>query len=242
MLKIKSLVVTVFSKKILDGLSLDVGSGQVVAVMGPNGSGKSSLALCVAGHPNYMVESGEIEMCGKNILETSPDERSKMGLFLSMQYPSAIPGLIVCNYLWQVYKLHNKEKKMMLSDFRIWMQEESDKLGLSKDIMGRGLNDGFSGGEKKKMEVLQMLCARPKLIILDEIDSGLDVEAIKLIALRLKKMVEDEGLSIVVITHYSRILNYLTPDKVYIVKAGKVVDSGDMSLVHKIEKDGYKLR
>jgi len=239
MLKIRSLQVSTAGKKILNGVDMSIESGQVVAIMGPNGSGKSTLAFAIAGHPNYVVDSGNIEFLGKNITVTTPDERSRMGLFLSVQYPAAIAGLMVCNYLWQIYKLHNKDKKMLLSDFRIWMKEESVKLGLAGDIMSRSLNDGFSGGEKKKMEVLQMLCVKPKLVILDEIDSGLDVESIKTIANRLVKMVQEDGLTLMAITHYSRILNYLKPSAVFVIKNGKVVASGDESLVASIEKEGY---
>ncbi len=175
----------------------------------------------------------------KNLLEMAPDERSRAGIFLSNQYPVAIAGLLVCNYLWQIYKLHNKEKSMKLGDFRIWMQEEADKLKLAKDIMTRSLNDGFSGGEKKKMELLQILVTKPKLVILDEIDSGLDVEALEIIAKTIARLAGENQMAVMVITHYSRIFKYIRPEVVNVVEEGKIIKTGGYEIVEKIETEGY---
>lgn len=239
MLNISNLQVKVEDKEILKKVSFEIKKGQVVAFMGRNGSGKSSLAFTIAGHPKYEVSAGSMAFEGKTLAEMSPDERSKAGIFLSNQYPVAIAGLLVCNYLWQIYKLHNKEKPMKLGDFRMWMQEEADKLKLAKDIMTRSLNDGFSGGEKKKMELLQILVTKPKLIILDEIDSGLDVEALEIIAKTIARLADENEMAVMVITHYSRIFKYLRPEIVNVVEEGKIVKSGGYEIVEKIETEGY---
>ncbi len=244
MFKIKNLSVQIGDKKVVENLTFQVGDGEVHAIMGPNGSGKSSLAMAIAGHPRYEVTEGEMFFDTVNVLELSPDERAKKGIFLAMQYPVAVPGLPVSSFLWNIYKLANVDtgsKIMKLGDFRLWLREEAEKLGLSLELLSRGLNDGFSGGEKKKLEILQMLVLQPKLIVLDEIDSGLDVDALKKIAQTVLEYAQREKVSVVAITHYSRLLSYLKPTYVHIVKDGHLVRSGGGELVDEIESSGYKL-
>ncbi len=240
MLQSKKIKVSVEGKAILTDVDLEIKGGEVVALMGPNGSGKSSLAYTLAGHPKYILDEGKITLDKEEINELSPNERAMSGLFLANQAPVAIPGLGVKSFLWQIYKKFAGEKRMDLMEFREWLDEEADKLQLKKDLLERGLNDGFSGGERKKMEVLQMVLSRPKYIILDEIDSGLDVDALKTIALRVKKMVKENNVGVLVITHYSRILNYLKADQVIIMEKGKVKEKGGMELVRKIEDKGFE--
>lgn len=242
MLKISNLIVEVEKKKILNGLSLEIKKGEVVALMGPNGSGKSTLAQVVVGHPVLEVMGGEILFKKKNILEMSPDERSREGIFLANQYPVAIPGLQSHSLLWQIYKWRSKDdkKRMNLGDFRIWVSEMAEKVGINHELLKRSLNDGFSGGEKKKMEILQMLVMRPTLIILDEIDSGLDVDALAKIFGVVDSYLRESGATLLVITHYSRIFKYLRPDRVLLMDKGRVVKSGKYDLVEIIEEKGYK--
>lgn len=240
MLQTNKLSVSVEGKPILADIDLELKAGEVVALMGPNGSGKSSLAYALAGHPKYTLDKGKIILDNKEINELTPNERAINGLFLANQAPVAIPGLGVKSFLWQIYKKFAGEKKMDLIKFRNWLDQEADKLQLKKELLERGLNDGFSGGERKKMEVLQMLVSKPKYIILDEIDSGLDVDALKTIALRVEKMVKEDKVGVLVITHYSRILNYLKADKVVIIEKGKVKEKGGMELVEKIEDKGFE--
>lgn len=238
-MKISNLQVTVEDKPILRGVDAEVGSGELVVIMGKNGSGKSTLVNTIAGHPRYLVTGGSVTMNGAEVTDKEVDERSRMGIFLSGQYPVAIPGLRVFSFLWQSFKKQNPTSKVTLPEFKEWMIVEVENLGLERDILNRSLNDGFSGGEKKKMEVVQMVVAKPKLLILDEIDSGLDVDALKKIALRIKKMIEEEKITTLMVTHYQRILNYLRPDKVLIMEEGKIVKQGDYSLATEIENQGY---
>ena len=238
MIEIKNLVTKIDEKLILNGVNLTIKSGEVVAVMGPNGSGKSTLAYSLAGHPKYEV-SGDIFLDKKNIVKISPNERAQLGLFLANQYPVSIPGLSVNSFLWQVYKKSNK-KQMSLVDFRKHVVELAKSLNLNLDLLSRSLNDGFSGGEKKKLEILQLLVICPKYIILDEIDSGLDVDALKIIALAVAKVVKEKNIGVLVITHYNRILKYLKPDKVIILEKGKIVKTGNGKLAEEIEISGYK--
>ena len=240
MIEIKKISVSVEGKPILADIDLELNSGEVIALMGPNGSGKSSLAYALAGHPKYTVDKGKMFLDKKEITEMTPNERAMLGLFLANQAPVAIPGLGIKSFLWQIYKKFESEKRMDLVKFRNWLDEEANKLQLKNGLLERGLNDGFSGGERKKMEVLQMLVSKPKYIILDEIDSGLDVDALKIIALRVKKMVKEEKAGVLVITHYSRILKYLKADKVVIIEKGKVKERGGMELVDKIEDKGFE--
>lgn len=260
MLSIKNLQIAVDGNQILKGINLEVKEGEVHVIMGPNGSGKSTLAYSLAGHPKYQISNlqsttskaiNEAKICmnGKVMDEMTPDERAREGLFLANQYPVAIPGLTVNRFLWQVYKKRNKSpvfpaktgtKPTTIIEFRNWLEGQAKILDLNAELLKRGLNDGFSGGEKKKLEILQMMVFNPKFIILDEIDSGLDVDALKKIAQTVAKVSRDRKIGVLVITHYSRILRYLKPDKVHIMEAGKIVKSGGEYLAGEIEKQGYK--
>lgn len=250
MIKINNLHVSVEGQEILKGVDLVVRPGEVHAVMGKNGSGKSTLAFTLAGHPKYeikspksknlKVESGAIEVDGKIIDEMEPNERAEMGLFLANQYPAAVPGLGSTSFLWQIYKKRNKDKKISgVIEFKKWLEQQAKALDLNLELLKRGLNDGFSGGEKKKMEILQMLVSNPKYIILDEIDSGLDVDALKKIATTVAKVVKVMKIGVIIITHYSRILKYIKVDRVHIMEAGVIKKSGDSSLIEKIENTGF---
>lgn len=243
MLKVHDLVVEVENKAILSGVDVEIDRGEVVAVMGPNGSGKSTLAYTLAGHPNYKVAGGAMELDGKELDEMSPDERANLGLFLSMQYPSAIPGLTVNSYLWQLYKKRNHDKnKLTVGQFRQRLTEEAEGINLNIELLGRGLNDGFSGGEKKKLELLQMIIFEPKYVILDEIDSGLDVDALKMIATAISQMVKKNKIGVLVITHYNRLLKFLKADRVVVMSKGQVVRTGGSDVALEIEEKGYENR
>lgn len=240
MMTISNLKIAVDGKEILNGLNLDVNEGEVVAVMGKNGSGKSTLAFSIMGHPKYEVTDGQILIGSKDIKQMTPDERANLGIFLVNQYPVAVPGLSVNSFLWQIYKKRNGvDKKVTIVQFRKWVEEQAKMLDLNPELLKRGLNDGFSGGEKKKLETLQMLVFNPKYIILDEIDSGLDVDALKRIAQTVAKVAKDRKIGVIAITHYNRILKYLVPDKVVVMENGKVIKSGPASLAEEIEKVGY---
>ncbi len=241
MLNINNLWVTVDEKTILRGVNLEIDKGEVVAVMGPNGSGKSTLAYTIAGYPRYKVlpDKGSITFDGKNVKDDSPDERAGAGIFLAMQYPMAVPGLKSISFLWQIYKKRNGSGADA-GEFQKWIKRQAELLGLKPDLLGRSLNDGFSGGEKKKMEILQMLVFNPKLVILDEIDSGLDVDALKRMAAVVAKVAKERKMAVLVITHYLRFLEYLVPDKVVIMNGGKIVDRGGVELIKKVDKKGYK--
>lgn len=244
MLVIKNLKIEIEGKDIIKGLDLEINPGQVVVLMGPNGSGKSTLAYALAGDPRYKMSNvkgqrSKIYLDKKDITGMAADERSKAGLFLVNQYPVAIPGLSTGSYLWQLYKKHNPLVKTKVSEFRIWMTEQAKSLGLEADLLKRGLNDGFSGGEKKKMEILQLLVSKPKYVVLDEVDSGLDVDALKKIATTVAKMASTNNIGLLVITHYSRVLKYIKADKVIIMKEGEIEKIGGMELVAEIEKEGF---
>lgn len=247
MLRIENLKVKVEEKQILNGLSLEIKPGEVHAVMGPNGSGKSTLAYTLAGHPKYEVESGKMYIDDKEIQEMSPDERANLGLFLAMQYPVAVPGLTAWSFLWQIYKNKNeknsksRENKVSVIEFRKWLEVQAESIGLDKDLLKRGLNDGFSGGEKKKLEILQMIVSNPKYLVLDEIDSGLDIDALKKIAQTVAVVAKKMKIGVLLITHYSRILKYIKADKIHIMREGRIVESGDKNLVKRIEKAGYEV-
>ncbi len=253
MLKIKNLLVKVGEKVILNGIDLTVKSGEVVAVMGPNGSGKSTLAYAIAGHPKYQTSNKKeknnwiIKIDGERIDDISPDLRAKEGLFLANQYPVAIFGLTVNSFLWQMYKKNRiaasktpRNDAMSLVEFRKYVEELTNSLNLNLDLLKRSLNDGFSGGEKKKLEILQLLVFCPKYVILDEIDSGLDVDALKVIAQTVAKVAKEKKMGVLVITHYNRILKYLKADRVIVLEKGKIVKSGTGKLAEEIEVSGYK--
>lgn len=241
-LSIKNLYVSADSKRIIKGVSIKIKPGEVHVVMGPNGSGKSTMAQALMGHPNFEVRNQKSEVCidGVNLLDMSPDERAKKGLFLAFQHPVSVSGVSVQKFLWGAYKtLHPKIKNRIL-DFRKEMELVAKKLGISKELLKRSLNEDFSGGEKKRVEMLQLLMLKPKYVVLDEVDSGLDVDAIKIMADGVKRAVDEIGVGVLLITHYQRILEHIKPDFVHILIDGKIVKSGGMEVVERIEKNGYK--
>jgi len=237
LLKINDLHVTIEDKNILQGLNLEINSGEIHTLLGPNGSGKSTLAYAIAGHPKYKVTKGKILSKGKNILSQKPDERAKNGIFLSFQHPEAIPGVSMSNFLRQSYQAL-KSKKLRIPEFQKIILPLMDKLEISHKFLDRSVNEGFSGGERKKSEILQALLLEPELIILDETDSGLDVDALKIVAKGINELLNSQT-AVLLITHHSRILHYLQPDQVSIIKNGKIVEQGDKKLAKKIEKEGF---
>jgi Fe-S cluster assembly ATP-binding protein len=243
-LVINNLHTKIEDKDILKGISLEIKPGEVHAIMGPNGSGKSTLAYTLAGHPAYDVTAGSAELDGENILEMSPDERSKAGLFLAFQYPIEIPGVKVQNFLRMAYEARfadQPEKKFpSVLAFRKHLEALAEDLKVKKELLKRGLNEGFSGGEKKRLEILQMAVLEPKFAILDETDSGLDIDAIKAVAEGVNHIVKKYNTGIMVITHYQRILTYLKPTHVHVLKDGLITKNGGMELVEQLESQGYE--
>ena len=235
---IKDLHINVEGKEIVKGLNLEMNEGEIVALMGPNGSGKSSLANVIMGNPRYQVTKGKILYKGKNILELKVDERAKLGLFLSFQYPQEIPGVTLSNFLRTAYNSLN-ENKISLLDFKKLLEEKMSLLKMDKSFMSRYLNEGFSGGEKKRAEILQLAVLNPQLAILDETDSGLDVSSLKVVANGINKIKNSQN-SFLLITHYNRILQYIKPNKVYIMVDGRIVKEGNAELADEIEKHGYE--
>ena len=241
-LEVKDLKVKIEDKEILKGISLEVDKGQVVALMGPNGSGKSTLAYALMGHPRYEITSGKIFLNGKDITKAKPDERARKGLFLSFQYPQEIAGVSVSNFLRTALNAKreaSKEKPISVMDFHKLLQEKMKLLKIDKSFALRYVNEGFSGGEKKRMEILQMAVLKPNIGILDETDSGLDIDALRIVAIGINDLKGSE-LGVLLITHYQRILNYITPDKVHIVMDGKIVKSGGKELALEVEEKGYE--
>lgn len=239
MLKITNLKVKIEDKEILRGIDLEISPGEVLALMGPNGSGKSSLANTLIGNPKYEVTEGEMVFEGKNIAEMKPEERAQRGIMMAFQYPMAIPGVTIREML--LASLRAKGLTVSALDLKKKIADEADKLHVEPSLLNRSLNEGFSGGEKKKMEILQMRILSPKLLILDEVDSGLDIDALALIAKNVQEMVKENKMSVLVITHYQRLLKYLQPDKVMVMKNGAVVDRGGKEIVDNLEKEGYKI-
>ena len=241
MLEIKNLNVSVEDKLILKNLNLSLGKGQVHAIMGPNGSGKSTIAHTLAGKPNYDVNSGEVSFNGEDLLSKDPYERSLDGLFLAFQYPIELPGVTNASYLKQIVNAHRKSKKetpIDAGEFLKILKEKSKRLDIPMDMHSRFVNTGFSGGEKKKNEVLQMDLLDPSLIIMDETDSGLDVDALKSTAEAINKL-RNSDRSFLIITHYLRLLEYIEPDFVHVFQNGSVIETGDKSLASKIDQEGY---
>ena len=244
-LVIKDLRVSIDEKPILKGLNLEVGLGEIHAIMGPNGSGKSTLAYALAGHPKYEVEDGEVWMDDVNLLELTPDERAKMGLFLAFQYPTAIPGISMANFLRTAVNAvkgeqngDGKSKGIPITEFRKLMTEKMNLLRIDKEFARRYLNEGFSGGEKKRAEILQMALLEPKYAILDETDSGLDIDALKIVSEGVNALT-GPNRSFIIITHYQRILNYVKPDFVHILYNGQIIESGGPELALRLEQEGY---
>ena len=236
MLSIENLIVESDKKRILNGVSLKIKTGEIHVIMGPNGSGKSSLSLALMGHPRYKITSGKVKIDGRDITKLTPDKRAKLGLYLAMQYPIAIPGVSVANFLRTSIK--NLKVNVKPPEFVKNLKEKMAELKINETFASRGINEGFSGGEKKKMEVLQLTMIEPKYAILDETDSGLDVDALKLVASGIKKSMGLK-MGILLITHYQRILNYIKPDFVHILVDGKIVKSGTHKLAEKVEQKGY---
>jgi Fe-S cluster assembly ATP-binding protein len=242
-LEIRNLHVSIEDKPILRGVNLTVRQGEVHALMGPNGSGKSTLANVVSGHPAYEITEGEILLDGESLLEMEADERSRAGIFLAFQYPVSIPGITLANFLRQAINARMKavdpdSKGISIPDFRRLMREKMDFLHIDHSFAGRYLNEGFSGGEKKRAEILQMAILNPKLAILDETDSGLDIDALRIVAEGVNKLKGTE-MGVLVITHYQRILNYIAPEFVHVMFNGQIVESGGAELALRLEEAGY---
>ena len=238
MLKVRNLKVRVENKEVLKGVDLEVARGEVVALMGPNGSGKSSFSNTLMGNPNYKITEGEIFFEGKKISEMSPDERANLGIFMAFQYPVSIPGVTVREML--IASMRSKGQEVKALDVKRQVEEVARELRIGDDLLSRGLNEGFSGGEKKKMEILQMKVLQPKLAILDETDSGLDMDALNFVAYELQRQVEQTGMSVILITHYQKMLSLVEVDKVVVLKKGLLVDKGGKKLITELGKNGYK--
>jgi Fe-S cluster assembly ATP-binding protein len=234
--------VRVEDKEILKGINLTVRQGETHALMGKNGSGKSTLASTLMGHPNYEVMSGEVLLDGENILDLAPDQRAKRGLFLAFQYPSAVPGVPMFNFLRMAYNaVHTPEggKPLAVREFRKMLADKLVSLKMQEDFLKRYLNDGFSGGEKKRAEILQMAVLQPRFAVLDETDSGLDIDALRIVADGVNSQ-RGPNLGTLVITHYQRLLDYIVPDFVHVMLAGKIVTTGGKELAMDLEKRGYE--
>ncbi len=243
MLKIKDLQVEVDGKPVLNGFTLTVKSAETHAIMGPNGSGKSSLCYALLGHPRYKITGGKAEFAGKNILKLTTDERARLGIFLGFQYPREVAGITFGNFLRQIDNLHNKKannKVYGLAEYFPVAKEILKTVALGDSFIGRGINEGFSGGEKKRSEIAQMAAFKPKLAMLDEIDSGLDIDSLKKTARAIEKLKKQTGTGLILITHYQRLLHYLPVDYVHVMIDGKLVASGGKELVKILEKDGYQ--
>jgi len=241
MLDIRNLTATVGDKQILTGVSLTVNAGEVHAIMGPNGSGKSTLAQVLAGHPAYEVTGGEVLYEGRNLLELEPEERAQAGIFLAFQYPVEIPGVSNAYFLRSAYNEIRKARGLPEADpleFLDVMEEKSRIVEMDAAMLNRSVNTGFSGGEKKRNEILQMAVLEPKLAILDETDSGLDIDALRVVADGVNKLRRPDNATIVV-THYQRLLNYIVPDYVHVLAGGRIVKSGGKELAHELEAKGY---
>jgi Fe-S cluster assembly ATP-binding protein len=242
-MEIKNLHVNVGDTEILKGLDLTVYQGEVHAIMGPNGSGKSTLAYALAGHPNYEVTEGEVTVADEDLLELDADERAQLGLFLAFQYPVAIPGVTLANFLRTAINSRRKaddpeDKGIPIPEFRKLLKDKMDLLRMDHSFAGRYLNDGFSGGEKKRAEILQMATLQPSFAILDETDSGLDIDALRTVSEGVNALSGSE-LGVVVITHYQRILDYIKPDFVHIMYEGRIVESGGPEMALRLEEQGY---
>ena len=242
-LEIKNLHVSIEDKEILKGLSLTIKQGEIHAIMGPNGTGKSTLAYTLMGHPNYTVTAGEVIFKGQNLLELEPDERSRLGVFLAFQYPVAIPGVTVANFLRSAINsrrraVNPEDKGLPIPEFRKMLKEKMDTLKMDHTFAGRYLNDGFSGGEKKRAEILQMATLKPEIAILDETDSGLDIDALRIVAEGVNAL-SGSDLGVLVITHYQRLLNYIKPQFVHIMLDGRIVESGGPELALHLGEHGY---
>lgn len=242
-LEIRNLHAGIEGKEILKGVNLTVRQGEVHALMGPNGTGKSTLAYALMGHPNYEITAGEAWFKGQDILGLEPDQRSHLGLFLAFQYPVSIPGVSVANFLRTAINAHRKatnpeDKGISIPEFRRLLKDRMDLLKMDHSFAGRYLNEGFSGGEKKRAEVLQMAALQPEIAVMDETDSGLDIDALRIVSEGVNTL-RGPKLGVLVITHYQRILNYITPDYVHIMMEGRIVETGGPDLALHLEEQGY---
>ena len=241
MLSIKNLHASIEDKEILKGINLEIKAGEVHAIMGPNGSGKSTLSAVIAGNETYTVTEGSVSLDGEDLADLAPEERAHKGVFLSFQYPVEIPGVSVTNFIKtainETRKANGKED-MPANEMLKLIREKSELLEIDRKFLSRSLNEGFSGGEKKRNEIFQMAMLEPKLAILDETDSGLDIDALRIVANGVNKL-KSEKNAVVVITHYQRLLDYIVPDFVHVLYNGKIVKSGDASLAHELEDKGY---
>ena len=230
--------------EILKGIDLELSKGEIHAIMGPNGSGKSTLSHVLMGHPGYEVTEGEVLFEGANLLDLAADERSRAGLFLSFQYPFAVPGVTVANFIRMAVNAHRKggpdgvDNPVRIPEFRKQIQEAMELLEIDKSMASRSLNDGFSGGEKKRFEILQMAMLQPKIAILDETDSGLDIDALRIVSDGINRLV-GPNMGTLIITHYQRILDYVKPDQIHVLMDGRIVRSGGAELAHELETSGY---
>ncbi|HET9589206.1 MAG TPA: Fe-S cluster assembly ATPase SufC [Anaerolineales bacterium] len=243
-LEIRNLHVSIEGKEILKGVDLTVDQGKVHAIMGPNGTGKSTLAYTLMGHPSYTVTAGEVAFKGQNVLELEPDERARLGLFLAFQYPVAIPGVTVANFLRTAINARRRaenpeDKGIPIPEFRKMLKERMSLLKMDQNIAGRYLNEGFSGGEKKRAEILQLATLKPEIAILDETDSGLDIDALRIVADGVNALMNNE-LGVLLITHYQRLLNHIKPDYVHVMLDGRIVESGGPDLALHLEEKGYE--
>ena len=243
-LEIQNLHVEIEGTEIINGLNLVMKTGEVHAIMGPNGTGKSTLAYTLMGHPDYLVTEGEILLDGEDLLKMAPNERALKGLFLAFQYPSTVPGVSIANFLRTAINAHRRAEKpddrgIPIVEFRKLLIANMEKLKINSGFAGRYLNDGFSGGEKKRVEVLQMLTLKPTFAILDEPDSGLDIDAIRIVADGVNAL-RGDNFGCLMITHYQRILDYVIPDFVHVMINGKIVASGGSELAHELEANGYE--
>src|SRR5438034_1693890 len=241
MLEIRNLYASVDGNEILKGINLTINKGEVHAIMGPNGSGKSTLAKVLAGHPQYQVTSGEVIYDGKNLLKMSPDERAREGVFMAFQYPIEVPGGSNAQFLRLAYnekKKHQGEEELDPLEFKDLLKERAKVVEMDASFMTRSVNEGFSGGEKKRNEILQMAVLDPKLSVLDETDSGLDIDALRIVAEGVNKL-HDPEKAVIVVTHYQRLLNYIVPDFVHVLSGGRIVKEGGKELALELEEKGY---
>jgi Fe-S cluster assembly ATP-binding protein len=238
LLYIEGLRVEIEGRAIIKDLNLSLDTGEIHAIMGPNGSGKSTLAYVLTGRPGYEVTAGKVLYRGEDILDLAPDERAKAGIFLAFQYPTEVPGVSVVNFLRTAYNAIHPDSPKSAMEFRLYLQEKVDLLEIPSELVDRYVNQGFSGGEKKRNEILQMAVLQPQLAILDETDSGLDIDALKHVSAGVNKLAGPD-VGIMLITHYQRLLNYIRPDRVHVLMGGHVVTSGGFELAERLEAEGY---
>jgi Fe-S cluster assembly ATP-binding protein len=238
LLQIEDLHVEVEGREILKGVNLSIDKGDIHAIMGPNGSGKSTLAYVLTGRPGYEVTQGKVLYKGEDIMGLAPDDRAKQGIFLAFQYPTEVPGVSVVNFLRTAYNAIHPDEQKSAMEFRMFLQEKIDMLEIPTELVDRYVNQGFSGGEKKRNEILQMAVLGPELAIMDETDSGLDIDALKHVSAGVNKLAGPE-VGIMLITHYQRLLNYITPSSVHVLLGGRIVKSGGFELAEQLEAEGY---